>query len=90
MNATIENRLGSAESKQYFVDELAQILAPYGRIKRSQLLVEKGCQKSEASCFVEMETLQQAFAAHKSLNMLLLPASGYLFFFVKLRVDFIE
>lgn len=90
MNATIESRLGIAESKQYFVDELAQILAPFGRIKRSRLLVEKGCPESEASCFVEMETPQQAFAAHKSLDLLLLPASGYLFFFVKLRMDFIE
>jgi hypothetical protein len=89
MNAAIEKRLGSAESKQNFFAEMAQILAPYGQVKQSQLLVEKGHPKSEASCFVEMETPQQAVAAQNGLNML--PLGGcYLFFSVKLRGNFIE
>lgn len=89
MNAKIAKKLGNSKTKQGFFAEVEQILAPYGQVKRSQLLVEKNHQKSEVSCFVEMETPQQAIAARNSLNMLLM-GSAYLFFCVKIRADFIE
>jgi RNA recognition motif-containing protein len=89
VNAAIKKRLGNAESEQNFIDEMAQILAPYGQVKRTQLLVEKGYPKSEVSCFVEMATPQQAVAAQNGLSMLLL-GNCYLFFSVKLMGEFIE
>lgn len=89
MDAMIAKKLGSAESRQHFVEEVAQMLAPYGQVKHSQLLVEKGYPKSEVSCFVEMETPQQAMDAQNGLNMRRL-GSGYLYFSVQLQGDFIE
>jgi RNA recognition motif-containing protein len=89
MNSAMIKRLGNAENKQRFVAEVAQILAPYGQVKRTQLLVEKDYPKTDVSCLVEMESAEQAVTAQNSLNLLLL-GSRYLFFSVKISGDFIE
>lgn len=84
MNSTIEKWVSSEGNRQHFVSEVEQMLAPYGHVERFQLMVDHSHLKSEISCFVEMETPQQAEAAQDSLNVLLLE-NRYLFFCVKLR-----
>ena len=63
------------------------MLAPYGSVRRSQLVVENKDGDAEVLCFIEMETPQQAKAAEKGLGMLLLDGR-YLFFSAQLDANF--
>lgn len=95
MNARSMKRLNDTADRNHFVNEMARILAPYGSIRRSLLVVERDEMDAaalcftEALCFIEMETPQQAEAAEKGLDLLLLDTRN-LFFSARLRKDFVE
>jgi len=86
---TIEKILANVKSKRHFADEVVKIFSPYGQVKNSTLIVEKSPQRIEGSCFVEMETLEQAIAAQNQFDTLLL-GNRHLYFSVNLSNDFVE
>lgn len=95
MDASSMKRLKGARDKSHFIVEMKEMLAPYGSVRRSQLVVERKCLDTaapcftEVLCFIEMETPQQAMAAEKGLGLLLLDAC-YLFFSTRLGKNFAE
>jgi len=89
MDARCMKRLNDTADRQHFVNEMAEILAPYGSVRRSQLVVEKKDRDTEVLCFVEMETPQQAEAAKNGLGLLLL-GGCHLFLSAQLGANFAE
>lgn len=87
MEASYLKRLSGAVDRQHFIRELAEMLSPYGSIRRSQLVVDEKNMDTEVLCFIEMGSPQQAQAAEKGLGMLLLDGC-YLFFSTQLGANF--
>lgn len=88
MNNENLKRLSESYDQQHFLDQIAEILAPYGNIRRSQLLVGKVAVKPEISCFVHMESSQQAFFAKNDLDAILI-GDNCLYFSVTLKEKFV-
>lgn len=82
-------QLKNSADRQSFISRVTEILLPYGKVKRSQILVGRIEPKSDVSCFVEMETPQQAYAAKKDLDIILL-GDNCLFFNVQTEFVFNE
>ena len=95
MNFRSMKRLSDTVDRNHFVSEITEILAPYGSVRRSLLVVERDEMDiaepcfTEVLCFIEMETPQQAAAAEKALDLLLLDARN-LFFSTQLNKNFAE
>lgn len=85
MNTRSMKRLSGTADRQDFIREMAGILAPYGSVRRTQLVADK--KDTEVFCYIEMETPQQAEAAEKALGMLLLD-DRHLFFSAQLGANF--
>jgi hypothetical protein len=89
MKPQLLTQLGSSIDERSFLNQLGILLAPYGVVARSQVMVDWIEPNPELCCFVAMETPRQAAVASNGLGLVLL-GDNCLFVSVHLTKSFTD